>query len=387
MPFYHIHPNPTINFQLGRVLTYGDQAGYLDEVKEIAYRVRNFDTWFVEWMALAQRAEREGRLLHAAWAYRMAEFFLTENNPEKNRCYEQFRQKFYGAFDENDFHLYQVPYEGTSLPVIYIPAEHERAVIVVHGGYDSFIEEFYLSVRDFAKFGYSIYLFEGPGQGRLLRDGLKMTPEWEKPVKAVLDYFHLEDVILLGVSLGGYLATRAAAFEPRISKLICYDVCYNFFDGITRWMPSPILGLFKLLFGLRIRWGVNALISQLMRRNLGIQWLVSHGMYILGVATPFEYYQKIARFTVQDIGHLVKQDCLLLAGEKDHYIPIRHFALHKAALRNAHSITGRVFTHAEGGEQHCQIGNIALAIDTIRQWLDGFYGETKQACQLMEAMR
>ena len=63
--------------------------------------------------------------------------------------------------------------------------------------------------------GYEIILFEGPGQGAAHRkSSLYMTHEWEKPTSAVLDYFELTDVTLIGISLGGYLAPRAAAFWP-----------------------------------------------------------------------------------------------------------------------------------------------------------------------------
>ena len=43
---------------------------------------------------------------------------------------------------------------------------------------------------------------------------------WEKPAKAILDHFHLDAVDWLGASCGGYLALRAAAFEPRIKHVI-----------------------------------------------------------------------------------------------------------------------------------------------------------------------
>ncbi len=59
-----------------------------------------------------------------------------------------------------------------------------------------------------------------------------MTHEWEKPVNTVLDYFKLNEVTLIGISLGGYLALRAAAYEKRIKKVIAYDVIYNFFDCV-----------------------------------------------------------------------------------------------------------------------------------------------------------
>ncbi len=38
-------------------------------------------------------------------------------------------------------------------------------------------------------------MFEGPGKGGVMRmQGMHFTHEWEKPVKAFLDYFKLEDV-------------------------------------------------------------------------------------------------------------------------------------------------------------------------------------------------
>ena len=61
---------------------------------------------------------------------------------------------------------------------------------------------------------------------------MKMTPDWEKCTSPVLDYFGLGDVTLIGVSLGGYLAARAAAFEPRIKRVVLYDIIYDFFGSL-----------------------------------------------------------------------------------------------------------------------------------------------------------
>lgn len=374
MAFYQLHPNTQINFTFNRILTYGEQAGRLDEIKEIAYRFHDFNSWFVEWTALAQRCEREGRFLHAASAYRMAEFMLKDGLPHKEECYRKFKENFYRSFEPGEIEQYNVPYEKGTLHVIRIKAKPEKAVILVHGGYDSFMEEFYLTVRDFAvKHGYTVIMFEGPGQGQALRDGFKMTHEWERPVKAVLDHFKLNDAVLLGVSLGGYLAPRAAAFEPRITRVISHNICYDFIVGLIRWMPPALNRIFRVLFRLRAGGAVNLLIGGLMKRNMGIKWLVEHGMYILGARTPFEYYDMLSRYTIKDIAHLVKQDVLLLAGEKDHFMPIEHYQLMKDAFINARSVKGRVFMEAEGGEQHCQLGNHYLAIDEIVRWLDGFY--------------
>ena len=43
------------------------------------------------------------------------------------------------------------------------------------------------------------------------------------------------------------------------------------------------------------------------------------------------------------------------------------------ALPRAWQPTARIFTAREGGEQHCQVGNSALAREEIINWLGRFY--------------
>ncbi len=47
-----------------------------------------------------------------------------------------------------------------------------------------------------------------------------MTADWHKPVGAALDHFEVERVALVGLWLGGCLALRAAALEPRVARRI-----------------------------------------------------------------------------------------------------------------------------------------------------------------------
>ena len=64
--------------------------------------------------------------------------------------------------------------------------------------------------------------------------GLHMTAAWHRPVKAVLDHFKLDHVTLAGLSMGGCLVMRAAAFEPRVDRVVAYDVYPDALDTTLR---------------------------------------------------------------------------------------------------------------------------------------------------------
>jgi alpha-beta hydrolase superfamily lysophospholipase len=72
--------------------------------------------------------------------------------------------------------------------------------------------------------GWNVLAFDGPGQyGPIHRERLPFRPDWEKVVTPVVDFaltlpgVDPEKIALMGISMGGYLAPRAAAFEKRIS--------------------------------------------------------------------------------------------------------------------------------------------------------------------------
>ena len=371
MSYQQFVPQVNVNFQFNRLAAYGDLACKEEELWEIAPKVSSFNytVWYEEWGKLAQRAESEDRLLHAAYYHRMSEFFLPDNLAEKDQAYADFRRCFYRAVGEESFEHADIPYEGKSLPAMRLKATNEKAVIVVHGGFDSFIEEFFILFKAFTDIGYTIIAFEGPGQGRTLRDGLKMTHEWEKPVGAVLDFFKLDSICLIGVSLGGYLGIRAAAFETRIKQVVAFDIVWDAQAIFTRNMPEEFLQLLKA----GRRDDVNALVEAVRQTDDLVDWAVTHGMYITGTGTPFDYLEAFGNYNAGEISVRVKQDVLLLAGENDHFVPVEFFELQKNALVNAASVSGRIFTEEEGGDQHCQVGNPDLAENEIRNWLNHFY--------------
>jgi len=92
-------------------------------------------------------------------------------------------------------------------------------------GLDSAKEEMDDYENRFLARGLATLAFDGPGQGEAEYD-FALCPEYERPVKAVIDWLETRNDVdrarigIWGVSLGGYYAPRAAAFEKRIQACV-----------------------------------------------------------------------------------------------------------------------------------------------------------------------
>jgi pimeloyl-ACP methyl ester carboxylesterase len=238
--------------------------------------------------------------------------------------------------------------------------------MIIHGGFDSFIEEFYSLAVYFSGHGYDVILFEGPGQGAALKkSGLPLTFRWEKPVKAVLDHLHLNNVTLLGISMGGWLCFRAAAYERRIHRVIAMSIAFDY----MQIPPLPVRLLVKIL--LLSRGLMNYLARLKMNANYQERWGINNLMYITKTRTPMDATDILLQFNEHNLhSELVIQDVLILTGAKDHFIPLKMHYKQVSALRNAKSVTARIFTEKDHAGNHCQVGNIGLALDVMEKWLE-----------------
>lgn len=366
--YYHFLDDIGMNFQFNRALM--NQCP-LDELMAAAQKIREYEDVVHIASGLGEKAEREGRLLHAAFYYRFAEFVCFRDKEEKKRLYDTFISLFYQALEADKIERHEIPYPGGFLKAIRVGRENAaKGTIVAHGGGDSFIEEFYLMVRLIADAGFDVILFEGPGQGASLhRYDIKMTHEWEKPVKAVLDYFGLTDVTLIGISLGGYFAIRAAAFEERVKRVVAWDVVYDFFECVMGRKGMLRYHLINALVTMNAKGLIDGIARRQMQRSEMEKWIYDQMMYVYGAETPFEYLKILKKYSTKEISARVKQDVLLLAGEEDHIIPLRMYGRQYKALTNARSIEGRVFTREDHASSHCQVGNLGLAIECIVDWI------------------
>ncbi len=140
---------------------------------------------------------------------------------------------------------FTVAYGGGELPGHFYPATDPSApTVLVIGGADTCHEDRFLSQgRYYIDRGYSVALVDLPGQGLVQEQGLHWEPETERPIGAVIDEliarFGVEPrkLALLGMSLGGYFACRAAAHEPRLAAVIATPALprpYELFAGVAK---------------------------------------------------------------------------------------------------------------------------------------------------------
>ena len=215
--------------------------------------------------------------------------------------------------------------------------------------------------------GYDVVAFEGPGQGAARsKHGLALDYRWEKPAKAILDHFGLEDVTWLGVSMGGYFCFRAAAFEPRIARVIASGIAYDYMQ-----FPPKIFQWLMFLFFDHFRDYSNRVTFKKMKKDGMHRWTIENLMYITKTDTPMEAFDVAREMNAENLhSELVKQDVLILTGRNDHFIPFKMHRRQVGALKNARSVTARIFTKETEAHNHCQNGNFGLALDVMAGWIE-----------------
>lgn len=361
------HKKQLFNFQLNRPFAYGYARA--EDLLEAGKKIKNFADWKKEMIYQAQKALSEKRLMNAAFYFRAAEFYTKSTDPDKEVLYNQFIKLFYKLFQDDGIEKYLVPYEHAFLPAIKISASiTKKGTLVIHGGFDSFIEEFYSMMRYFSNQGYDVIGFEGPGQGTANRKyGIPITYEWEKPTSAVLDYFHLDNVTLLGISMGGWLCLRAAAFDSRIKRVIASGHAIDYMKSMPSFLRSIHLWFIKYARGF-MNWMV---VLKFEKREGMASWMVDHLKYITKKSKPLDALEFYLQLNDQNIhSELVKQDVLLLTGRDDHFVPFKMHDMQVKALVNAKSVTDRVFTEEDHAQNHCQIGNVLTGLETMAGWIE-----------------
>jgi alpha-beta hydrolase superfamily lysophospholipase len=359
-------------------------------------------SWYAEWTALAERNVARARslrnrrsrgeaLLRAHTYYARAQFYLPPEDAKRPPTYDLCRDTFYdglatlGVTHEK----IDVPYRAHRLNAVYYPAPKpvDGPLIVFHGGYDTIVEELYFFLAATAcSRGYSVLTFDGPGQGAPLREqALHFTYEWEKPTAAVLDTFLAahskpDSVVLIGLSMGGYLAPRAAAFEPRIDGVVSYDICYDVRAAFGRDIPAFAGSLQRLGLGKL----VDRAAALKARRSPNMRWGLFMARWAFGIPGVFEMLDYLAPYTLDGVAENIRQDVLILVGAEDQFVPADQVSKYQNALVNARSTTTKVYDRASGGQEHSQLGAPTLWQADFFDWIEEKFGARQSERQAKE---
>ena len=397
-----VFQDPTFSLQLLRVIgeTYYKGAD-IGECLSTAYRIKegDFESWHQEWLKTAKRVNKYAdeslaaghtvsareAYLRACNYYRAAEFLLIDPaDPRIQTTWGKSKECFSKAADlfSPPFEPIEIPYEGTTLPGYFYRVDNKgnnsnrnaprRPTLIAHGGFDSTLEELYTSAAAPAlERGYNCLTFEGPGQGGVIRkQKIPFRYDWEKVVSPVIDYAltRTQDVdpkhiALMGISMGGYLAARAAAFEHRIAVCILYNGVFDGYDALASSLPKSLLTAIEN----GNREIVNTVFDILMDSDTNIKFNMKHGMWTTGLSSPFELIMNSKYYTIKDIAHDIKCPTLVLEAEKDDSFPGQPKKVYDALTCQKKYI---LFTSEEGAEEHCQCGALALSNQRIFDWLD-----------------
>jgi pimeloyl-ACP methyl ester carboxylesterase len=222
----------------------------LTDFQEVTASIERWEDWCSAWSARAAIHETMGRkalddgyelsagehLTTAGVCYHFAKFLFVNDIDQMRAAHMKAVEcrRLALPFLQRGGERVMIPYEGSLLAgILRRPAGTDRPPVVVMAmGLDSSKEEMDSYERLFLARGLATLTFDGPGQGEGEYE-FAIRPDYEAPVGAVLDWLELRDDIdaaragLWGVSLGGYYAPRAAAFEKRLKACIALSGPYS----------------------------------------------------------------------------------------------------------------------------------------------------------------
>ncbi|KAA9006766.1 alpha/beta hydrolase family protein [Histidinibacterium aquaticum] len=232
----------------------------LADFQDVTGSIRHWDEWCAAWASraevhegLAQAAfaggyERSGaeHLSTAAVCYHFGKFLFVHDRAQMRAAHERAvdcRNRALPFVDPPGERV-EIPWNGHTLyGNLRKPRGVERPPVVVMAmGLDSAKEEMPSNEQVFLDRGLATLAFDGPGQGEGEYD-MPIHPAYEEPVSAVLDMIETRNdldsdrVAIWGVSLGGYYAPRAAAYEDRLKACVSLTGPFDFAEAFDRAPP------------------------------------------------------------------------------------------------------------------------------------------------------
>jgi alpha-beta hydrolase superfamily lysophospholipase len=352
----------------------------IGEVNRVGLRLKNHvgddDAWFQEWAREARVVEARGReridsghvlsgaqyLQRASAYYHVGERFLQPKNKEGLDAYMQGVRCFRDAaayIKRPRMEHVEIPYGSASLPAIYVAAEPATSssrvpAVVFFDGLDITKEiQYFKGVSDLVARGIACLIVDGPGNGESIRfRNLYLRHDTEHYATPVWEYLATRPEIdpkrigVMAISLGGYYAPRAAAFEPRYACCLAWGAQWDYqkiwrdrFDRLAQ-ADTPSLSV-----------------------------AAQHISWVLNASSQDDALKRLAPFKLDGVVQKIACPFLMLHGEGDEQIPLQEARKCFDAVGSKNK-TMKIFTREEGGYHHCQIDNQSICSAYMWDWLE-----------------
>jgi pimeloyl-ACP methyl ester carboxylesterase len=317
----------------------------------------------------ARHTRTAGQLYFRASNYlAQAERMLAHSDPNRVPTYRRMLEIAQKAFDLHSPRVsrVEIPYEDTTLPAYFSSAPATDSgpapVVVLVNGLDSTKEHMYASSHweELAARGISCLMLDQPGTGEALRlQGLTARIDTEAWGGAAIDWLEARDDVdasrigIVGWSLGGYYAPRAAAFEKR--------------------------------FALCVAWGANhdwGAVQRRRREREGERPVPHYWEHVLWVwGKDGDEHDLDAFLDFADDVHLdgvvenITVPFLIAHGENDRQIPLEYAHRSYEQAVNSPKRELRVFTPEEGATEHIGLDHLPYVSTFVADWVADTFAE------------
>jgi pimeloyl-ACP methyl ester carboxylesterase len=347
----------------------------------------NIETWIKAFGEVAGRAEEQAKTLLAKGRCESArEVFLRASNyyfgadhytdalhPKYmeywQRSVECFRRAC--ALSTPPIDILSYTLDGHELPAYFVHAQGPaRGTMLAMSGFDGTAETKYFACgAGLARRGYNVLMFEGPGHRGVSHryHDLPFRTNYETVVEKVVDLaltredIHPGRIGLIGYSFGGHLALRAAAFEPRIKALIANSPVSDFgkmmLDGFPPFATQMNDRMIDWLMTNAIQYQPQPLQASLKR------------LYeAMGVTHFSDFRRRMAEYRFDNIEQIpCPVLCLISEGEGINGMSEALGVFERLPNPQKAFVS---FGAEQGADIHCQFNNLALAVETMADWLD-----------------
>jgi 2,6-dihydroxypseudooxynicotine hydrolase len=239
----------------------------LADFEDVTSSIDHWDEWCAAWSArarvhedLGRSALREGyklsageHLVRAAIYYHFAKFVFVHDQKQMHdahmkavRCYREGV-----AHARPPGERVEIAFDAKTIyGVLRKPTAKPAPVLIMAPGLDSTKEEIHAYEEPFLARGIAVLAIDGPGQGEAEYE-IPICGDYERAASAVVDWIeHRSDldskrIAVWGVSLGGYYAPRATAYEKRIRACIALSGPFEW-DRIWDGLPELTRETFRV---------------------------------------------------------------------------------------------------------------------------------------------